>query len=594
MPKGDGSLEMVLKSLNILINKKEEWVSNETFKHEMNHYILSSKRNKSDQSEQLDGPLLIKKSEIARYFSFIEYDFKKKQKKITKAGIEFYNAQNNEERIKILFECLKNYELTFGRNNNAIQNSQSDLEVPILILKLLLSFENISKEEIAISIYLINNKNYTFLETLSTLFKIRTENSKEKYINEISKNNLRNKYFDLKVLVFYKELELVQESKNYYFFNKKYLNEDYKLLINNFYEIKNNNYENKRIYYKEKIKYKIENANFQKIIYGAPGTGKSHMLNKEVEEEFESANTERVTFYDSYTYGQFVGMYKPYTTENNEIIYKYVSGPFMRILVKALQNDSQNFCLIIEEINRAKADKVFGNIFQLLDRNNSGESQYPIALSEEQYNYLKNELKDNARVWETIEENGLYLPKNLCIRATMNSADDCVYPLDSAFKRRWRFKYIGLNDNENNFGTGETFKIGTYKEHDIIWNNFRHALNNKLKDRITEDKLIAPFFISPNDFKEQDKNGIREIETDIFIEKLLMYVFDDILRHYPKIKTEIFNSDIKNFSDISEKCKSNSIPLNEIFKNEFLDTIDIKENKQVQEMVEEEEIDDKK
>lgn len=332
----------------------------------------------------------------------------------------------------------------------------------------------------------------------------------------------------------------------------------------------------------------------QKIIYGAPGTGKSHMLNKEVEEEFESANTERVTFYDGYTYGQFVGMYKPYITENNEIIYKYVSGPFMRILVKALQNDSQNFCLIIEEINRAKADKVFGNIFQLLDRNNSGESQYPIALSEEQYTYLKNELKDNARVWETIEKNGLYLPKNLCIWATMNSADDCVYPLDSAFKRRWRFKYIGLNDNENNFGTGETFKIGTYKEHDIIWNNFRHALNNKLKDRITEDKLIAPFFISPNDFKEQDKNGIREIETDIFIEKLLMYVFDDILRHYPKIKTEIFNSDIKTFSDISEKCKSNSIPLNEIFKNEFLDTIDIEENKQVQEMVEEEEIDDKK
>lgn len=309
----------------------------------------------------------------------------------------------------------------------------------------------------------------------------------------------------------------------------------------------------------------------QRIIYGAPGTGKSHELNIE-SKIFFNKNIERVTFYDGYTYGQFVGMYKPVTLDNGDISYEYVPGPFMKQLVLAYKNSKDKFCLLIEEINRAKADKVFGNIFQLLDRNSQGESEYPISVSKEQYKYLKEHLEEEEDILERIENEGLYLPNNLYIWATMNSADDGVQPLDTAFKRRWKFNYISLNANEGNFGNGETFIIGQYKDKDILWNEFRTTLNDTLKANITEDRLIAPFFISPNDFEEID-TSIKKIDKNILSEKVLMYIFDDLLRHYPKLRKEIFHNDVKTFSDIHEKVTENENFLELIFNEGFLSQI---------------------
>ena len=338
-----------------------------------------------------------------------------------------------------------------------------------------------------------------------------------------------------------------------------------------------------------------KNPIYQRIVYGAPGTGKSYSLNQEAKEIFnrevvlENENNfskiistiERITFYDGYTYGQFVGMYKPVTLDNGDISYEYIPGPFMSQLVLAYKNPKDKFCLLIEEINRAKADKVFGNIFQLLDRNNRGESEYPISLSKEQRKYLEDNLREEPeegkKVLEKIKNEGLYLPNNLYIWATMNSADDNVQPLDTAFKRRWKFNYISLNANEDKFGNGETFIIGTYKDNNISWNKFRHNLNNTLKINITEDRLIAPFFISPNDFMEIDTDSnIKIIDKNIFTEKVLMYIFDDLLRHYPKLKEKIFNDNIKTFSDIYEKITKNEnfleLIFNEVFLSQMLDS----------------------
>ena len=311
---------------------------------------------------------------------------------------------------------------------------------------------------------------------------------------------------------------------------------------------------------------------YQKIVYGAPGTGKSYSLNEEVESIF-GANKERITFYDGYTYGQFIGMYKPFVNKNEDISYRYIPGPFMRHLVQAYKNINDKFCLIIEELNRAKADKVFGNIFQLLDRDGNGDSEYPISISEEQYKYLEEELKENEEIWNKIKEKGLYLPHNFYIWATMNSADDGVQPLDTAFKRRWKMKYISLNANETKFGNDdEIFIIGKYKEKNILWNRFRHILNDTLKENITEDRLIAPFFISPNDFEEIEPN-VKIIDKNIFVEKVLMYIFDDLLRHYPKFKKEIFSNNMKTFSDIYENVIKNEQFLDLIFNEEFLNQI---------------------
>lgn len=278
---------------------------------------------------------------------------------------------------------------------------------------------------------------------------------------------------------------------------------------------------------------------------------------------------ERVTFYDGYTYGQFVGAYKPVpitdeSGESNDISYEYVPGPMIRLLQKAYNYPNENFVLIIEEINRARADRVFGNIFQLLDRDKTGKSEYPISLSEEQNNYLKSNL-DREIFLNTIgKEGGLYLPSNFYIWATMNSADQGVYPMDSAFKRRWNFEYIGLDKNAENFGDAEsTYYIPLYKtggisekgniSHEVVeWNDFRKIINNTLlhEVRVPEDRLLAPFFVKPENFEYKDPEHDKDlwIDEEIFKSKILMYLFDDILRHRGKDK--IFSSNIRSFSEL--------------------------------------------
>lgn len=288
-------------------------------------------------------------------------------------------------------------------------------------------------------------------------------------------------------------------------------------------------------------------------------------LNKKGEyEEKEISTMERVTFYDGYTYGQFVGAYKPvpYSLDETNIVYKYVPGPFMLQLVKAYKNEDTDYLLIIEEINRAKADKVFGNIFQLLDRNEEGESKYKISISEEQKKYLEKELEDNEGILEKILEEGLYIPKNLYIWATMNNADQGVYPLDTAFKRRWSFEYIRLNQNEKELN--ENYKIQIKKGENgkiLSWNLFRNNLNDfLLENGIYEDRLIAPFFIKDEEFNEEI------LEEETFLNKLMMYIFDDVLKHKLSIRRKLFRENILSFSKLITSYEEGE----EIFSNEFI------------------------
>lgn len=292
-------------------------------------------------------------------------------------------------------------------------------------------------------------------------------------------------------------------------------------------------------------------------------------LNKKGEyEEKEISTMERVTFYDGYTYGQFVGAYKPvpYSLDETNIVYKYVPGPFMLQLVKAYKNEDTDYLLIIEEINRAKADKVFGNIFQLLDRNEDGESKYKISISEEQKKYLEEELEVNEEILEKILEEGLYIPRNLYIWATMNNADQGVYPLDTAFKRRWSFEYIRLNQNEKELN--ENYKIQVKKgdnEKILSWNLFRNNLNDfLLENGIYEDRLIAPFFIKDEEFNEEI------LEEETFLNKLMMYIFDDVLKHKLSIRRKLFKENILSFSKLITSYEDGE----EIFSNEFIERLE--------------------
>ncbi|WP_346914161.1 AAA family ATPase [Clostridium sp.] len=272
-----------------------------------------------------------------------------------------------------------------------------------------------------------------------------------------------------------------------------------------------------------------------RIIFGAPGTGKSFYLNNEKSDLLSvGGEYERVTFHPDYSYANFVGTYKPVPCKDSDgkdaITYEYVPGPFMRTYVKAIRSSREGnplpFLLLVEEINRANVAAVFGDIFQLLDRSDDGTSEYPIQTSKDMREYLaKSEvLGGNVDDYETIS-----IPSNMFIWATMNSADQGVFPMDTAFKRRWDFDYIGINANQEHI-VGKTVVIGEDSfARTVEWNELRKAINDTLSSyKINEDKLLGPYFLSK---KIINSGTDTEIDAKTFISafknKVLMYLFDD-------------------------------------------------------------------
>ncbi|MDB1939486.1 McrB family protein [Clostridium tertium] len=314
-----------------------------------------------------------------------------------------------------------------------------------------------------------------------------------------------------------------------------------------------------------------------RIVFGAPGTGKSFKVNKERKEllgEDNDSDYERVTFHPDYSYSHFVGTYKPVPCKDSDdketITYEYVPGPFMRTLVKALQNskgdNTKPYLLIIEEINRANVAAVFGDVFQLLDRGEDGVSEYPITTSKDMRTYLAKEenLGGNPEDYEKIR-----IPDNMFIWATMNSADQGVFPMDTAFKRRWDFNYLGINDGDKEIkGRRVTLGTGAYARF-IEWNELRKAINDTLSTyKINEDKLLGPYFLSK---KIINSGTDTEIDAKTFISsfknKVIMYLFDDAAKQK---RTSLFEGckDTTKYSSICMEFDKRGV---EIFCKEIRD-----------------------
>lgn len=329
----------------------------------------------------------------------------------------------------------------------------------------------------------------------------------------------------------------------------------------------------------------------QQIFSGAPGTGKSFKLKELANLYFNLdgiSNYERITFHPNMNYGQFVGVYKPYPTENENapVSYDYIPGILLRQLVKALKNPGENYLVLVEEINRANVAAVFGDSFQLLDRDSKGKSEYPIALSKDLERYLKKESGLSEELVNDLKENGLYFPPNLYIWASMNGADQGVMPIDTAFKRRWDF--VKFDPNELNLLEFEDNDEGVKKKeieeeilnnsyinygdgNKIYWNSLRKTINGLLlKFNIPEDKLMGPYFISRN------KMAIEKDVTKEFTSKVLMYLFEDVVKSNPK---RLFNDNWEDlyYSVLVENFKN--IGPN-IFKDINLDSIRIEKNEQ--------------
>ena len=268
-----------------------------------------------------------------------------------------------------------------------------------------------------------------------------------------------------------------------------------------------------------------------RILFGAPGTGKSFTLNHEKDILLaDGGEYERVTFHPDYSYANFVGTYKPVPCQDSDgkdaITYTYVPGPFMRTYVKALRNsrsdDPKPFLLVIEEINRANVAAVFGDVFQLLDRGDNEVSEYPIQASEDIKKYLAEELGGAPDIYSEIR-----IPDNMFIWATMNSADQGVFPMDTAFKRRWDFTYLGIDDSEAGI-VGKKVILGQGNYRRVVeWNALRKAINDELLTyKVNEDKLMGPYFISKKNLPEGEMID-PAVFTRIFKNKVIMYLFDD-------------------------------------------------------------------
>ena len=329
----------------------------------------------------------------------------------------------------------------------------------------------------------------------------------------------------------------------------------------------------------------LTNKPRQRIFFGAPGTGKSYKLNKEAENFFNKNNISRVTFHPNYNYSNFIGTFKPFPkikNDNETITYTYVPGILTKLLIRALNNPKEDFLLIIEEINRANTAAVFGDFFQLLDRDKNGNSEYDIVVSEDlKLLFSKNKISKNINTecLETIqhdeisvaEENLPYnqtdfklkLPPNFYIWATMNSADQGVMPLDTAFKRRWEFEYIGINDaydkNKSEFDAYNFFKDN---ENELAnWNDFRIKINEILsKCHVPEDKLLGPYFISKSILESEDPDKIKNAIKN----KVLMYLYEDAGKQH---RRKIFKDGI--WETYSKLCDAFDKNCEKIFKDEI-------------------------
>lgn len=317
----------------------------------------------------------------------------------------------------------------------------------------------------------------------------------------------------------------------------------------------------------------------QLIYYGAPGTGKSFTIDKATNEN----NSVRTTFHPDSDYASFVGAYKPTmapmpvhafvgttvhhakNAENEKayekkIVYKYVPQAFLKAYVEAWKRyaagEDNPYYLVIEEINRGNCAQIFGDLFQLLDRNNMGCSSYAISADEDIAQFLREDDKGFGKLTEEqknaigefklkkdsgVEENigyeilngsKLLLPPNLRIWATMNTSDQSLFPIDSAFKRRWNWEYMPIEYDPTDKNTNErlAWKLEVRGKM-YYWGQFLDYINPKiLKLTMSEDKQMGYFFAKPD--KRGTDGRLDIISEKVFVNKVLFYLWTDVFKDY--------------------------------------------------------------
>ena len=413
-----------------------------------------------------------------------------------------------------------------------------------------------------------------FIKNCTTSPKSVNNYSDFKRINETVAKIKRVDSFDIYSCVHTKELQDIIDSLNN--------NEEFK----QYEKTGSNQYSNalktymrflyaKEIFQNEAKKIKVpSNLTPQQIYYGAPGTGKS----KAIKDLTFGEDVIRTTFHPDSDYASFVGTYKPITEEvvlrdcngkkvideetgkvvkEDRISYKFIPQAFLEAYVNAWKKlgSGKKQYLIIEEINRGNCAQIFGDLFQLLDRNEYGFSDYPIVADKDMQKYLEKEFAG----WEITnkdEINQLYgeanmvnlimkgerlvLPSNLYIWATMNTSDQSLFPIDSAFKRRWDWKYVSISEGRDKATNAPLNWYINTGDKQYNWWSFISKVNELIGSLTnSEDKKLGYFFCKAKD---------GEIDADLFVSKVIFYLWNDVFKDY--------GFDDKDFQDEEGKILS--------------------------------------
>ena len=564
MPKNSALLDEIKAVLKIYY-EAGDWLSNDI-------YIIQLKELIGDDQYSSS---YTKKSQMTSYFGFTEWqDISNAHslRRITLSGKKMYEAllEGNDDSVQeIIMDALE--KVIFGRNNYGVPSSNSDVEPPSLFIRAILDLEYLTYQEFAYLLWSMVDNGKSYTESINFIL-----NSRNSVGIEVPTE--AQKYVDCKpimMLVRWNFLSISEKYSNGIVIKpsvlKKFTNRLRKLKI----------YNVDKVILDEELN--SENNISQRVtggtnilLYGVPGSGKSHKITTEYCND--ESRMERLVFHPDYMNTDFVGQILPVVKENGDITYSFVPGPFTRILKKAIGNPTKHFYLIVEELNRGNAPGIFGEIFQLLDRDKNGTSVYGInnsVIAEEVYGDKTKQIR---------------IPSNLSLLATMNTADQNVFTLDTAFQRRWTMEMIE-NDVEASDYAGYFIADSQY-----TWSIFNSVVNNQILETSnqtlsSEDKRMGAYFISSKilnkeyiqELPSNDEQVLNEFneKNKRFAEKVLKYLWDDAFKFN---RGALFNVNefasleaiIKHFTDNKNSGKQRFA----IFINDIIDKFDLKLLKQ--------------
>lgn len=516
MPKNSADSNEMVAVLEVYKNEGA-WVSNSKF--------IELLRNKLGEPHQ-EPQAYTKKTQIPTYFGFTTFENlsdNQSSRKITDSGIRFYDAlisSNEDDVFKEIMLALETR--TFGRNVCGL-SSDSDIEPPQVFIRSCLTLGYLTRKEFAYILWRLDEFEESIFEILTFIAANRI-----KKVDDF--DELPNKFLDAKpitALVNWNFLQVIGKdgAQDKILINPQVLSKYIAKLktlriFNNAPTIPTNS--------DDEIPFLGGGRNI--IYFGSPGTGKSFKAKIDA----GTANTFTTLFHPEYTYSDFVGSYRPvigHEIDQQHIdshdgrkipkpvnYFEFVPGPLVIALSCAYRHHRQSVCLLVDELNRGECASIFGDIFQLLDRDSNGSSEYGITPRPE----LKKYFEERQIDFDFKGDGKLYFPSNFSLVATMNTSDQSLYPIDAAFKRRWEWLScpIDFDEIKKVYPNSELILNDGIK--DWSWERLLVELNKLIIIGNMEDKQIGPWFIKPSiDSK---------INYNTFLNKFLFYLWHDVYK----------------------------------------------------------------